>query len=39
MKSKGPRNPGQATKVYNHACNGKPVSEKKSTKKGSKKNG
>lgn len=33
---KGPSNAGQATKVYNHATNGKLCAAKKGSKKGGK---
>lgn len=39
MKSKGPHNAGQATKVYGHMTNGKPTPVKKPKKGGGKKNG
>lgn len=33
-KGKGPHNAGQATKVYDHRVDGKPVKTKKTSKKG-----
>jgi hypothetical protein len=35
-KASGPRDPGQATALYNHTSNGKPVGTKKPASKGSK---